>query len=153
MRNFLVVLMAFGLLHIPPLRRIRWLTGAAARAVVALSIGVLLSGVHHLVYMEHYVQLVPPWIPTPRAIVYLSAALRITFGVGGLVPTFRRGATIGSLVLLTVVAPVNVRIAVNGVAEGQLLDADWFRWLRVVLHAGWIAWCGWCLSILPKGRR
>jgi len=151
LRYFLVVLIAFTLLQIPPLGRTEWLGGVAARAVVALGIGMLLSGVHHLVYVEHYVHLMPPWIPVPQAIVYLSAVVRISFGLAALVPSLRGVATIGSLVLLCVVAPINVRIALTGIAEGQLVDADWFRWLRVVLHAGWIGWCGWCLSILPKG--
>ena len=150
MRYFLVVLLAFGLFRFPPLHRVSWLTGAAARAVVALGVGMLLSGVHHVVHLEHYVQVVPPWIPSPQVIVYSSTALRLMFGLGCLVPDLRSASTIGSLVLLCVVAPVNIRIAVDGIAEGQLLDADWFRWLRVVLHASWIAWCGLCLALLQK---
>jgi uncharacterized membrane protein len=139
---------AFALFHLPFVQRVDWLSGTAARAVVALGIGMLLSGIHHFVYVDHYVRVMPDWMPAQQAVVYLSAALRVAFGLATLFPGSRRAATIGSLVLLCVVAPVNIRIAATGISQGQLVDADWFRWLRVVLHASWIGWCGWCLSTL-----
>ena len=148
MRYFLVVLLAFAVFHLPFVQRVPWLNGIAVRAMVALGIGMVLSGVHHVVCVEHYVRIMPDWLPAKHAMVYLSAVLRIAFGLATLFPMSRRAAAIGSIVLLCVVAPVNIRIAATGVSEGQLIDADWFRWVRVTLHAGWIAWCGWCLSIL-----
>ena len=147
MRFFVVVLAVFGLLHLPVFASWEWLASPANRAGLALAIGVFLSGIHHAVFADHYVDLLPERMPGKFGQVYVSAVLRMAFGLGLLFISTRSAATIGTLVLLCLVLPVNIRIAMQGNTIGQLSAARWFLWLRLVVHVSWIGWCGWCLSL------
>lgn len=147
MRYFAVVLVVFGLLHLPVFEGWEWLAAPSNRAALALAIGIFLSGIHHALYASHYVDLLPERMPAKFGQVYLSAALRMVFGVGLLFVSTRPAATIGTLVLLCLVLPVNIRVALQGNTKGQLVAAGWFLWLRLAVHVSWIGWCGWCLSL------
>jgi len=141
---------AFGLLHLPALQGWESLAGTGDKAAVALALAIFLSGIHHAMFAGHYVELLPPRLPARSAQVYLSAALRMAFGVGLLFAATRNAATIGTMVLLCLVLPVNLRVALQGNTTGQLVAAGWFLWLRLAVHASWIGWCGWCLTLPPR---
>ena len=147
MRYFVVVLATFALLQIPALRRWEWLDSLSNQASLSLAIGIFLSGIHHAVFANHYVELLPADWPAKARQVYLSAALRMLFGIAILFAPTRIAATIATMVLLSMVLPVNVRVAVQGNVTGQLVAAGWFLWLRLLVHISWIGWCGWCLSL------
>ncbi len=147
MRYFIVVLATFACLHLPALERWPWLASTANRAALSLAIGIFLSGIHHAVFANHYVDLLPAEMPAKAFQVYLSATLRMLFGIGLLYMPTRTIATIGTMVLLCLVLPVNIRIALQGNVAGQLIAANWFLWLRLVVHVSWIGWCGWCVSL------
>lgn len=147
MRYFVVVLAVFGLLHLPVLANWGWLVSPADRASLALAIGIFLSGIHHAVFANHYADLLPERMPYRTRQVYLSAILRMVFGLGLLFISTRLVATIGTLVLLCLVLPINIRMAKQGNATGQFIAARWFLWLRLVVHVSWIVWCGWCLVL------
>ena len=150
MRYFVVVLAVFGLVSLPAFERWRWLATPSDRAAVALAIGIFLSGVHHAVFADHYIDLLPQQLPVRSGQVYLSALLRMAFGVGLLFAFTRQAATIGTMILLCLVLPVNIRVAWQGNTAGQLVAASWFLWLRLVVHVSWIGWCGWCLSLKSR---
>ena len=147
LRYFVVALCAFGLLNLPAFARLDWLTSPANRAALALAIGIFLSGIHHIMFADRYVAFLPEQMPGRTGKVYLSAVFRIAFGIGLLFLFTRPAATIGILVLLCLVLPINLRVAREGNTTGQLVDASWFLWLRLVVHVSWIGWCGWCLSL------
>jgi len=146
-RYFLVVIAIFGLLHLPLFQRWEWLTSTANRAALALAIGVFLSGVHHAVFARHYVDLLPENLPAKSFQVYLSVTLRMLFGIGLIFLPTRIVSAVGMTILLCLVLPVNIRVAIQGNTTGQLVAAGWFLWLRLVVHASWIAWCGWFLTL------
>lgn len=150
MRYFVVVLLVFGLLQLPAWQRWDWLTVPANRAALALAIGIFLSGVHHAVYASHYVDLLPEGMPARAGQVWLSVVLRMSFGVAVLFAPTRPAAIIGTMVLLCLVLPVNIRVAWQGNVSGQLVAASWFLWLRLAVHVSWIAWCGWFLTLTRK---
>lgn len=122
----------------------------ANRASLALAIGIFLSGVHHAVFANHYVDLLPEDWPAKASQVYLSATLRMLFGIGILFVPTRIAATIATTVLLCLVLPVNIRVAIQGNYTGQLVAAGWFLWLRLLVHVSWIGYCGWCLTLKSR---
>jgi uncharacterized membrane protein len=114
---------------------------------LALAIGIFLSGIHHFVFAHRYIDSLPERMPGRTGKVYLSAVFRLAFGVGLLFIFTRPAATIGVLILLCLILPVNLRVAREGNATGQLIGASWFLWLRLVAHVSWIGWSGWCLTV------
>ena len=108
----------------------------------------VVAGVMHFVVPEAYVQIMPPVLPAPLALVYLSGVAEIALGVGVLVPQTRRYAAWGLVALLVAVFPANVYMATSGVAVqgtpfGTLDPSAAERWGRLPLQAVLVVWAWW----------
>jgi uncharacterized membrane protein len=148
---FLGVLTGFFLpLSVPPLRR---LAGAAAwrdRARCAAALGFVMAGLLHFAAPESYLRLMPPDIPAPLAMVYVSGVFEILGGLGLLVPRTRRAAAWGLTALLLAVFPANLHVALAGISvEGM---PTWYGWARLPFQAVYIAWVLWSTPAVAERR-
>ena len=109
------------------------------------------AGVMHFVDTEWFVHIVPPYLPAPRALVYISGVAEILGGVGLLVPRMRRLAGIGLIALLVAVFPANIHMAVNEVMPLSGPIPVWSLWLRLPLQLIFMAWVWW-VSLAPGAR-
>jgi uncharacterized membrane protein len=66
------------------------------------------AGVMHFINVAFYVSIVPPHLPHPLALVYISGIFESLGGVGLLVPKCRRFAGNGLILLLLAVFPANI---------------------------------------------
>ena len=83
------------------------------------------AGVNHFVSTRFYEQIMPPWIPWHRPLVYASGVAEIALG----------------LALLVAVFPANLHMAMNEVLiDGEIAAPAWALWLRLPLQAVLIAW-------------
>lgn len=108
----------------------------------------VVAGVLHFLVPDLYVQIVPPQLPFPLALVYLSGLAEIALGVGVLHPRTRRVAALGLVALLVAVFPANVYMATSGVvvegAPAFVGEPDPVaRWGRLPLQAVLIIWAWW----------
>ena len=107
----------------------------------------VVAGVLHFVVPELYVQIVPPVLPAPLALVYLSSLAEIAVGVGLLLPRTRRPAAWATVALLVAVFPANVYMATHGVViEGMPGGGDpsaAVRWGRLPLQGVLVLWALW----------
>lgn len=98
----------------------------------------VVAGVLHFVVPELYVQIVPPVLPAPIALVYLSGLAEIAVGIGLLVPRTRQYAAWATVALLVAVFPANVYMATHGVVvegmPGGGDPSDLVRWGRLPLQ-------------------
>lgn len=92
---------------------------AAFRVFVAASFIVI--GVLHFTHGAVFEAIVPPYLPAPLVLVYLSGLAEIAGGVGLLIPRLRWRAGIGLLLLLAAVFPANLHMYFNEV----YLPVDW----------------------------
>ena len=83
----------------------RWFLAASFVAV----------GVGHFTNPAPFVSIVPPYLPEPLALVYISGFFEILGGIGLLIPQTRRAAGWGLLALLVAVYPANIHMLVNEV--------------------------------------
>ena len=122
---------------------VRWLTAASFVAI----------GVLHFTHDTIFVRIMPPALPYPLELVWISGVFEILGGIGLLVPFSRRFAGWGLLALLVAVFPANVHMAVNEV----YLPVDWLEqtrtglWLRLPFQLV-IAWQVW-FSMGPHPKR
>jgi uncharacterized membrane protein len=116
---------------LPILRRI---------ALTACALFFMGAGVFHFRRPGSYVKIVPPFIPWPLAMVYISGAAEIAGGVGLLLPSLRRGAAWGLVVLLVAVFPANVYMALDRVQITANPLPDWLLWARLPLQFVLIWW-------------
>lgn len=107
----------------------------------------VVAGVLHFVLPELYVQIVPPVLPAPLALVYLSGLAEIAVGVGLLIPRTRRYAAWATVGLLVAIFPANVYMATHGVVieglPGGGDPSELVRWGRLPLQGVLILWALW----------
>jgi uncharacterized membrane protein len=85
-----------------------WLDSAR----VALALMFLFTAAAHFNRMkEDLIRMVPPWFPDPRTLVFVTGLLEIAGAIGLLVPTTRRLAAWGLVLLLIAIFPANVSAA------------------------------------------
>lgn len=105
--------------------------------IAALFVG---AGVLHFVKPRLFAAIVPPMLPAPMLLVYLSGAAEIIGGLGVLVPSLRVWAGWWLIALLVAVFPANVYMALEPAKFGI---APVWLWLRLPLQAVLIAWVWW----------
>jgi uncharacterized membrane protein len=121
-----------------------------SRRVVRVVLRVLLAhffvaiGVLHFVIPGTFAQIVPPYLPAPLALVYISGYFEILGGCCIMIPAVRRAAGWGLIALLIAVFPANLHMAFNDVpVDGRTLS-PLVLWLRLPFQLVFIVWVWWC---------
>jgi len=104
-------------------------------ALATLFVG---AGVAHFVWPGVFVRIVPPYLPRPLLVVYLSGVAELLGGVGVLVPALRVYAGWGLLLLLCAVFPVHVYMARHPDAFARI--PRWALYARLPLQFVLMAW-------------
>jgi uncharacterized membrane protein len=100
------------------------------------------AGTLHFVQPRMFARIVPPFLPWPMALVYVSGAAEILGGFGVLIPALRPWAGLGLIMLLVAVFPANVYMAVAPERAGFGIAPVWL-WLRLPLQVLLLAWVWW----------
>lgn len=104
----------------------------------------LVGGINHFAATDFYMPMMPPYLPWHLALVYLSGVAEIVLGVAVLVPSLRRRAAWGIILLLIAVFPANLHIALHNVPlGGRAQGLGIWNWVRLPLQAVLIAWAWW----------
>ena len=107
----------------------RWL--AAALFVAA--------GLNHFRTTDFYVTMMPPYLPWPRGLVWISGAAEILGGVGILPVVTRRFSGWWLIALLLAVFPANVHMALHGFQNAPAIVLR----LRLPFQGVFMAWVYW----------
>lgn len=104
----------------------------------ALALFFISAGALHFLNPEFYLRMMPPVLPFPLELVYLSGAAEILLGAGVVWERTRRFSAWGLIALLAAVFPANVHLALNpeifpGVPPLVL-------WIRLPFQALFILW-------------
>ncbi len=111
-------------------------------ARVALAALFIASGTSHFVRSDFFTAIVPPWLPSPLMLVWISGFFEIVGAIGLLVPAMRRAAGIGLIALMVAVFPANLHMALHADAFPHF--APWLLWMRLPLQGVLIALAWWC---------
>ena len=98
----------------------------------------IVAGANHFVSPGFYETIMPPLLPWPVALVYLSGVAEILGGAGVLIPWARRFAGWGLIGLLIAVFPANVYATQRGMHGSGLMQA--LLIVRLPFQAVLIAW-------------
>ena len=71
------------------------------------------AGVTHFTNRDFFTAIVPPYLPWPEMLVYVSGGAEIVLGVMLMVPATTRIAAWGLIGLLIAVFPANIHMAMN----------------------------------------
>ena len=142
--SFFFMLVAFwGLLHIPPFRKLFLLRTSRNKAAVALGLAFLITGTLHFTTPERFDFMMPPYLPWPRRLIYISGFFEILGGLGIILPRTRYHAGRGLALLLICVLPANVHVALSGGHVPGLPEQNWYYWARIPFQLVFILWALW----------
>ncbi|NDJ20670.1 DoxX family membrane protein [Nostoc sp. B(2019)] len=110
---------------------------------VILAVSLIVVGVTHFIVPDQYVRIVPPQLPYPLELVYLSGFYEILGGIGLLVPPVSQAAAWGVIALFIAVYPANINMAVNLIKVDHIPNSPWVHVIRLPLQAVLIAWAWW----------
>jgi uncharacterized membrane protein len=96
------------------------------------------TGTLHVVVPRTFAAIVPPQLPAPRALVYLSGAAELACAAGLVVPRTRRLAGWATAALFVAVFPGNVQMALDAADRSALYRAA--TYVRLPVQVPLVAW-------------
>lgn len=115
------------------------------------AISFVAAGFNHFFNTAFYVHIMPPYLPQPLLLVYLSGLLEIILGALLLIPKFTRMAAWGLIALLVAVFPANINMAMNHGSYPEYSVAA--LWLRLPIQAVLIGWAYWYTKSIDKEKK
>jgi len=100
-------------------------------------------GIRHFTHPDGFVAVVPPYLPSPLALVYVSGFFEALGGLGLLIPRLRRPAAWGLIALFIAVFPANLHMALNNLPFNGQPVPPLMQWLRLPFQGVFIAWAYW----------
>lgn len=102
-----------------------------------------LAGILHFLTPKTYEQIMPPWLPAHRELVYASGVAEIAGGAGLMHPDPKVRRAAGWLEAATMlgVFPANVYMAANHETFKRVPGGTPALYARLPLQAALVAWC------------
>ena len=113
-------------------------------ARLATGAAFIFTGVSHFLIPEKFMEMMPPFLPAPLFLIYLSGVFEILGGIGLMFSKTKRAATAGLILLLLAVFPANVYVALENAQLGGFMNYAVYQWLRLPMQFVLIAWVWWC---------
>ena len=103
----------------------------------------IFAGVSHFLIPDTFMKLMPPFVPFPLAMVYISGVFEILGGIGLIVSKTKKLAGYGLILLLLAVYPANIYVAWKNIQLGGFMSNSIYQWFRVILQIPLIFWVYW----------
>jgi uncharacterized membrane protein len=116
------------------------MTGAKRASRYLLATFMMVAGTAHFLMPGFYTAIVPPELPFPLAVVYVSGALEVVLGVLLLVPQYTPLAAWGVFALLVAVFPANVYVYRH---QELVPGPPGVHLLRLPLQGVFLLWAYW----------
>ena len=107
------------------------------------AVAIIVVGITHFIVPEQYARIVPPQLPYPFQLVYISGFFEILGGIGLVIPFVSVAAAWGLIALYIAVFPANINMAVNSIPIDGIPHIPWLYWARLPFQAVLIAWAYW----------
>lgn len=116
---------------------------------IFLGLFFLVAGVLHFLQDDAFAAIVPPALPYPVAIVWLTGAMELGFAAALF---WRQWLPVTGLLLglyLLAVLPANIYMAMAGIPLGETVMSPAALWIRVALQFPLILLVLWCTGAPP----
>lgn len=107
------------------------------------------AGIMHFVQDDMFAAIVPPLLPFPKFIVWVTGVMEIILAVMIVIPKYRQLAGALFAPYLLAVLPANIYMAIAGIPLGETAASPTALWVRVALQFPLIALIWWA-SRIPK---
>ncbi|MFK7954797.1 MAG: hypothetical protein AB8B96_01785 [Lysobacterales bacterium] len=116
-------------------------------ALLMLSLFFIVGGVNHFIQPQFYLNIMPPYLPWPMALIWISGVLEIAGGIGVLLHRFRSMSGVLLVLVIIAVTPANIHMAMNPELYPGI--RVWLLYIRLPLQL-LIIWWAWWATRLPQ---
>jgi len=109
----------------------------------ALALFFLIAGIMHFVQDDAFVAIVPPLLPFPKFIVWVTGVMELILAVGLILPKYRKISGLLFAPYLLAVLPANIYMAMANIPLGDMTASPTMLWVRVALQFPFIALILW----------
>jgi len=81
----------------------------------------ILAGINHFVQPKFYLKIIPPFLPFPQIINWVSGLMEVVLGMVLLLPEYQSLAAWGIIVLLIAVFPANIYHFMKGYRKKKMV--------------------------------
>lgn len=113
------------------------------KLITKIIFGVLFvaAGANHFINPTFYLDIMPPYLPWPYALVLISGIAEVVLGIGLLIPKTSEYAAWGLILLLIAVLPANIHMATHPELYPTIPSVA--LWLRLPIQGLLILWAYW----------
>ena len=111
------------------------------------------AGITHFTQDEAYAGIVPPLLPFPFIIVWVTGIMELFFAVGLAIKKFRKISGFWLAPFLLAVLPANIYMAMYNIPLGDMESSSTALWVRVALQFPLIALILWASGNFDKKTR
>jgi uncharacterized membrane protein len=137
---FLLLIGIFALVHLAPLARRLGAPTRRDKMRVAAGVAFIIASLPHFFSPERYLPMMPPFVPAPLTMIYVSGVAELLGGIGLLIPFTARLAAWGLVVMLIAIFPANIYVALSGENAAGLPSSPWYTWSRLPFQIVFIWW-------------
>src|SRR5690349_12944449 len=91
-------------------------------ARIATGMAFVFTGFSHFFIPGKFMEMMPPFLPAPIFLIYLSGVFEILGGIGLMISSTQRVAASGLILLLLAVFPANIYVALSHVQLGGFMN-------------------------------
>ncbi|MEM7330496.1 MAG: MauE/DoxX family redox-associated membrane protein [Chloroflexota bacterium] len=110
-------------------------------SLIIMSLFYIAAGINHFRSPKFYLRIIPPWMPKPEWLNWISGAAEVVLGIMLLFPPIRPLAAWGVIALLIAVFPANI-YHLTSKGAGMKIPM-WTLWLRLPIQGLFILWAYW----------
>ncbi len=143
MTVFFLIFVLTGILYLAGKLGINPVKDFKNNARIGTGLTFIFAGVSHFIIPETFMKLMPPIIPAPLLMVYISGVFEILGGIGLIISKTKRAASYGLILLLLAVYPANIYVALENIQLGGFMSNSFYQWFRVILQIPLIYWVWW----------
>ena len=111
---------------------------------VFLGLGFVAAGSAHFIVPDFYLRMMPPYLPAPAALVFVSGLCEVGLGILSFVTRYRVLTRRSLVALLLAVFPANLHMAINSDQFNEFSSAG--LWARLPVQALLILWVCYAFS-------
>ena len=100
----------------------------------------IVAGLYHFINPKVYLKIMPPYLPLPLPLVYLSGAAEMICGASLFFPETRSLAAWGIVLILIAVYPANIYMWTHNIKIAGKALPLWGHILRLLAQMGLIFW-------------
>jgi len=117
-----------------------------------LALFFIIAGISHFTQDDSFAAIVPPMLPFPYVIVWITGVMEIIMGIGLLIPKYRRLSGLLLAPFLLAVLPANIYMAIAQIPMGDTVMSPTVLWIRVALQFPLIALILWASHFATQDK-